>query len=254
MTDMESSDTVLRPMVLLVHGAWHGAWCWAALQSELDQRGIASLAIDLPGHGASTLPLSDMHGDAQHVADVACKIGRPVVLVGHSYGGGVIGEAAHILSNSISAPVQHLLYLTAFCLDEGESVGGLAASLPTENALLNAAILPGPDGASGGTLVLDCTKAHDALYGCCPTNVSDAAIARLSPQPMATFGQPATGAPWKTIPSTYVVCEQDQAIHPNHQRIMAKRCGTVLSLNTDHSPFISMTTSTAGIITNIVLS
>ena len=71
---------------------------------------------------------------------------------------------------------------------------------------------------------------------------------------MATFGQPATGAPWKTIPSTYVVCEQDQAIHPNHQRIMAKRCGTVLSLNTDHSPFISMTTSTADIITNIVLS
>ena len=114
MTDMETSDTVLRPLVLLVHGAWHGAWCWAALQSELDQHGIASLAIDLPGHGASTLPLSDMHGDAQHVADVASKIGRPVVLVGHSYGGGVIGEAAHILRNSISAPVQHLVYLTAF--------------------------------------------------------------------------------------------------------------------------------------------
>jgi len=51
-----------------------------------------------------------------------------------------------------------------------------------------------------------------------------------------------------------VVCEQDKAIHPNHQRIMAKRCTNVLSLNTDHSPFISMTTSTADIITNIVLS
>jgi pimeloyl-ACP methyl ester carboxylesterase len=116
---METSNTVLRPLVLLVHGAWHGAWCWAALQSELDQHGIASLAIDLPGHGASTLPLSDMHGDAQHVADIALKIARPVVLVGHSYGGGVIGEAAHILRNSTTAPVQHLLYLTAFCLDAG---------------------------------------------------------------------------------------------------------------------------------------
>jgi hypothetical protein len=174
--------------------------------------------------------------------------------VGHSYGGGVIGEAAHILRNSTTAPVQHLLYLTAFCLDTGESVGGLAASLPAENALLNAAILPGPDGASGGTLVLDCTKAHDALYGCCPTNVSDAAIARLSPQPMATFGQPASGAPWKTLPSTYVVCEQDQAVHPNHQRIMAERCGAVHSLNTDHSPFVSMTVETAAIIKNIVLA
>ena len=254
MADMETSNTVLRPLVLLVHGAWHGAWCWAALQSELDQHGIASLAIDLPGHGASTLPLSDMHGDAQHVADIALKIGRPVVLVGHSYGGGVIGEAAHILRNSTTAPVQHLLYLTAFCLDAGESVGGLAASLPPEDALLNAAILPGPDGASGGTLVLDCTKAHDALYGCCPTNVSDAAIARLSPQPMATFGQPASGAPWKTLHSTYVVCEQDQAVHPNHQRIMAERCGAVHSLNTDHSPFVSMTVETATIIKNIVLA
>jgi pimeloyl-ACP methyl ester carboxylesterase len=254
MTDMETSDTVLRPLVLLVHGAWHGAWCWAALQSELDQHGIASLAIDLPGHGASTLPLSDMHGDAQHVADIALKIGRPVVLVGHSYGGGVIGEAAHILRNSTTAPVQHLLYLTAFCLDTGESVGGLAASLPPEDALLNATILPGPDGASGATLVLDCTKAHDALYGCCPTNVSNAAIARLSPQPLATLGQPASGAPWKTLPSTYVVCEQDQAVHPNHQRIMAERCGAVHSLNTDHSPFVSMTVETADIIKNIVLA
>ena len=254
MADMETSDTVLRPLVLLVHGAWHGAWCWAALQSELDQHGIASLAIDLPGHGASTLPLSDMHGDAQHVADIAHKIGRPVVLVGHSYGGGVIGEAAHILRDSITAPVQHLVYLTAFCLDAGESVGGLAASLPPEDALLNAAILPGPDGASGATLVLDCTKAHDALYGCCPAGVSDAAIARLSPQPMATLGQPASSAPWKTLPSTYVVCEQDQAVHPNHQRIMAERCGTVLSLNTDHSPFVSMTVETAAIIKNLVLA
>jgi pimeloyl-ACP methyl ester carboxylesterase len=254
MADMETSDTVLRPLVLLVHGAWHGAWCWAALQSELDQHGIASLAIDLPGHGASTLPLSDMHGDAQHVADIALKIGRPVVLVGHSYGGGVIGEAAHILRNSTTAPVQHLLYLTAFCLDAGESVGGLAASLPPEEALLNAAILPGPNGASGGTLVLDCAKAHGALYGCCPANVSDAAIARLSPQPVATLGQPASSAPWKTLPSTYVVCEQDQAVHPNHQRTMAERCGTVHSLNTDHSPFVSMTVETAAIIKNIVLA
>jgi pimeloyl-ACP methyl ester carboxylesterase len=254
MADMETSNTVLRPLVLLVHGAWHGAWCWAALQSELDQHGIASLAIDLPGHGASTLPLSDMHGDAQHVADIALKIARPVVLVGHSYGGGVIGEAAHILRNSTTAPVQHLLYLTAFCLDAGESVGGLAASLPPEDALLNAAILPGPNGASGGTLVLDCTKAHDALYGCCPASVSDAAIARLSPQPIATLGQSASGAPWKTLPSTYVVCEQDQAVHPNHQRIMAERCGTVHSLNTDHSPFVSMTVETAAIIKNIVFA
>jgi pimeloyl-ACP methyl ester carboxylesterase len=51
--------------VVLVHGAWHGAWCWAALQAELENRGIASLAVDLPGHGASNEPFTDLHGDAR---------------------------------------------------------------------------------------------------------------------------------------------------------------------------------------------
>ncbi len=81
------------PLVVLVHGAWHGAWCWAAVQAELDGRGLASLAVDLPGHGASTLPFTDLAGDAAHVADVVARAARPVVLVGHSYGGAVIGEA-----------------------------------------------------------------------------------------------------------------------------------------------------------------
>ena len=71
--------------VVLVHGAWHGAWCWSALQAELDQRGIASIAVDLPGHGASTAPLGDLHGDAAAVAAVVDRIDGDVVLVGHSY-------------------------------------------------------------------------------------------------------------------------------------------------------------------------
>ena len=193
-----------------------------------------------------------MYGDAQHVVDVAAKIGGPVVLVGHSYGGGVITEAAHRLASHSHVQVRHLVYLTAFCIDEGESVGGLAASLPRQDTLLSGAMLPGPTMANDvATFVVDCDKAHDSFYGQCSREVSAAAVQRLSPQPMATFGQPATGAPWKVIPSTYVVCELDNAIHPSHQRIMAARCGTVYSLNTDHSPFASMPQETANIIASI---
>ena len=257
MSENESLGTVFpseppKTLVILVHGAWHGAWCWAALQNELDALGIASLAVDLPGHGASTLPLGDMYGDAQHVVDVAIKIGGPVVLVGHSYGGGVITEAAHRLGTYPHVQIRHLVYLTAFCVDEGESVGGLAAALPRQDTLLSGAMLPGPTMANGvATFVVDCDKARDAFYGQCLPEVSAAAVQRLSPQPVATFGQPATGAPWKLIPSTYVVCERDNAIHPSHQRIMAARCDTVHSLDTDHSPFASMPQETANIIAGI---
>jgi pimeloyl-ACP methyl ester carboxylesterase len=81
------------PPVVLVHGAWHGAWCWGAVQAELDARGVPTLAVDVPGHGASTLPFTDLAGDAAHVANIVARAARPVVLVGHSYGGAVIGEA-----------------------------------------------------------------------------------------------------------------------------------------------------------------
>ena len=109
--------------VVLVHGAWHGAWCWASLQAELERRGVPSLAVDLPGHGASTAPLSDLYGDAAEVSNVLTMLrDRGVtdpVLVGHSYGGAVITEASH------RTPLaSHLVYIAAFALNSGESVMG----------------------------------------------------------------------------------------------------------------------------------
>ena len=124
--------------VVLVHGAWHGAWCWSALQAELDQRGIASIAVDLPGHGASTAPLGDLHGDAAAVAAVVDRIDGDVVLVGHSYGGGVISVAG-----ALSPRVRHLVYLAAYVLDATDSVsrvGLLADVAPEPSTLLGAAI------------------------------------------------------------------------------------------------------------------
>jgi len=223
--------------VLLVHGAWHGAWCWSALQAELDRRGVPSLAVDLPGHGASLLPLGDMHGDAQLVADTLARIPGPVVLVGHSYGGVVIGEAA----TRHPANVDHLVFLTAFCLDVGEALLPYNQTLPPAHVVLG----DGMRFQSDGTITLDPSVCLPAFYAECPPGVARAAIARLCPQPTATFTQAVTGAPWKTIPSTYVRCTLDQAIPITSQDVMAQRCGTVVTLETDHSPFASRVPETA---------
>jgi pimeloyl-ACP methyl ester carboxylesterase len=231
--------------VVLVHGAWHGAWCWSALQADLDQRGIPSLAIDLPGHGASTEPLGDLHGDAAAVAAVIDRHDTDVVLVGHSYGGGVISMAGEM-----SPKVRHLVYLAAYVLDVGDSVsrvGILSDVAPVPPTLLGAAI-----GRGDGVLTLDAALAVPALYGDCPAEVVQAAVPQWSPQPIASFVQPADRAAWKTVPSTYVVCTGDRAVAPNHQRLMAARCGAVEELATDHSPFASATRATADIIERIV--
>ena len=225
--------------VVLVHGAWHGAWCWAGLQNALDELGVASLAVDLPGHGASTQPLSDLYGDAQQVAAVLSGLGTPAILVGHSYGGAVITEAA-----SHFGDVAHLVYLTAFALEQGESIMSLLTSQPPAEVALSNAIIPRDDGSS----VIDPSQAIASFYGECSPTVAAAAIARLSPQPMITFTDGITGSPRSTIASTYVRCLRDQAIHITHQDAMAVRCNDVHTLDTDHSPFASRSAETASII------
>jgi pimeloyl-ACP methyl ester carboxylesterase len=234
-----------RPLIVLVHGAWHGAWCWAGLQAALDRRGIASLAVDLPGHGASLLPHSDLYGHADHVAAVVARHPGPVVLVGHSYGGAVISEAATRHSDNVA----HLVYMAAFCLDAGESVMAIVTGLPADPVALAAAIVPGPD---EGLTHLDPERAPAALYADCDGPLVEAAVARLGTQAMATFVQPATGAPWYTIPSTYLLCTRDEAVHPAHQHHMAQRCAHVVSMATDHSPFASRTEETAELLAGIV--
>ena len=228
--------------IVLVHGAWHGAWCFSALQHALDERGVASYAIDLPGHGSSTLPLGDLYGDATHVIDVLTALPTPPVLVGHSYGGAVITEVAARHPHLV-----HLVYLAAFALDEGESVIGFLVGQPRVDVALNAAIQPGPAGCT----VLDPAQAPRALYGDCPPQVVAAALARLTPQPVATFEQTVTGSPRTALASTYVRCLRDQAVHIVHQDVMAARCGSTVTLDADHSPFLSQAPAVADLLAGL---
>ena len=217
--------------VVLVHGAWHGAWCWASLQAELDRRGIPSHAIDLPGHGASVRPLGGLHHDAAHLTDTLDHLGLvDIVLVGHSYGGAVITHAA-----AGRTDLAHLVYVAAFALDDGESVNGALRSFDRESVDLAHAVQMHDD----GTTTLDPELAAGALYGACDPAAIDAALPRLSPQPAASMTESVTGSPRDDITSSYLRCLRDQAVPPAHQAVMAARCGEQIDIDTDHSPFLS---------------
>jgi pimeloyl-ACP methyl ester carboxylesterase len=231
-------DVLDDPLVILVHGAWHGAWAFAALQAELDHRGVPSLAVDLPGHGASILPLADLVGDATHVVAVVDRLARPVLLVGHSYGGAVVTEAA-----GRTTWARGLVYLAGFALDAGESVRTIAKVLPHHTAL-DEAVTRQDD----GTTVLDPVAAVGALYAHSPLGVAAAALERVGPQSVAGFQQRVTVSPRSSLPSTYVVCTLDHAVHPEQQRMMAARCTRTVELETDHSPQVSATGAVADVI------
>lgn len=208
--------------VVLVHGAWHGADSWARLQAALDARGVATRAVPLPSVG--TDPSRDLAGDAEAVRAAVRELDGPVVLVGHSYGGMVVTEAAADLDQ-----VVRLVFLTAFVPDVGESLldlvtyGPLTWIVPVGEGLLGVA--PGEE--------------VDLFYGDLPADDAAAAVLRLQPQAAASFVQPATAAAWRDVPSTYVVCTQDHCIPEAAQREWAQRCGEVLELSTSHSPFLA---------------
>jgi pimeloyl-ACP methyl ester carboxylesterase len=222
--------------VLLVHGAWHGAWCWDRVVPLLVGEGIEVHTIDLPGHGASTAPLGDLHDDAAAVAERLEAIGQAdVVLVGHSYGGAVITEAG------VHDSVGRLVYVAAFALDRGESCNRAGADDPAAVTIvhdgrpaLGDALLRTDD----DLLVLDPVLSPACLYRDCDPETVAWAMARVGPQRLETLRQPPRNIAWRQRPSTYAVCAQDMTVHPDLQRIMAARCTDSVEWPTGHSPFL----------------
>ncbi|MFK7896624.1 MAG: alpha/beta fold hydrolase [Myxococcota bacterium] len=233
--------------IILVHGAWHGAWCWAGFQAELDRRGLPSLAIDLPGHGASTEDFGGLLDDALYLSRVLDSLarksenpGQKRILVGHSYGGAVITQAA-MREQTPRDDIDHLVYVAAFAPEAGESVSAALEKMytgaddATGGSLLRTSVLPQEDDST----TLDPTKAKDLLYADCGAAEIAAAIHRLCPQPNATMREAVTGNPRASLPSTYIRCLRDRAIEPSVQAQMAKRCDRSVDFDTDHSPFMS---------------
>jgi pimeloyl-ACP methyl ester carboxylesterase len=221
--------------VVLVHGAWHGAWAWDGVEALLSSAGIPCTAVDLPGHGQDGGPLGDLHADARRVRQAIDEGGEDVVLVGHSYGGAVITEAG------VHDRVRHLVYIAAFALDADESCAS-AATADEAASLLSQDGRPslgaGFNMSADELITLDPVTAAECLYNDCDPDAVAWAVERLGPQPLVTLQGTPRAVAWRTTPSTYAVCTHDMAVHPDLQRIMARRCGAVVEWATDHSPFL----------------
>jgi pimeloyl-ACP methyl ester carboxylesterase len=230
--------------VLLVHGAWHGAWCWERVLAPLRVLGYEPEAIDLPGHGRSTEPLTDLHGDADAVRARLDAIGEPTLLVGHSYGGMVITDAgAH-------EAVVGLAYLAAYLPDSGETVLELftAPALPEGErpSELVAAVRLSDDRSE---MRLQGNGVAGALYRDCDPATQQWALQRLDSQLTVSFTQVPRRVAWTSRPTTYVVCTEDRTIPPWRQRRMAEHADRVIDLPASHSPFLSMPERLAGALT-----
>jgi pimeloyl-ACP methyl ester carboxylesterase len=218
-----------RPTIVLVHGAWHGAWCWDLVAQRLRANGRDVVAVDLPGHGADDGAFTDLHGDADRVRAVLDSIEGDVVLVGHSYGGAVVTEAG------VHPSVRRVVYLAAFCLEEGESCAYTLADDSEAQAISHEGrpnMATGFQFADDGTIVLTPEIATECFYQDCEPEGVAWAIEHLSPHPGAAFA-------WRATPSTYVVCTEDQGVHPELQRLMARRCTEVEEWPYGHSPFLA---------------
>lgn len=220
--------------VVLVHGAWHGAWCFDRVMPLLEKAGVPAVAVDLPGHGDDPGPLTDLHGDAERVREVLDGIDGDVVLLGHSYGGAVVTEAG------VHPAVRHVVYLCAMVPDADES----AASVAMENSAglshegrpaFTGQTVSNPD----GTVSLSAAGAANFLYNDCDPDTVEWAVAELGPQPMGNLAQSPDAVAWRERPSTYVVCTDDMIVHPGLQQFLAGRCTQTREWPTSHSPFLS---------------
>ncbi|RBY83745.1 alpha/beta hydrolase [Geodermatophilus sp. TF02-6] len=226
-------DDPTTPGAVFVHGLWHGAWCWDGVRAALHERGVGSIAVELP--------LTDLAADTRATRDALDRFGRPAVLVGHSYGGAVVtGAGAHPL-------VRELVYVAAFQLDDGESVSRVLPGRSVPETRLGEALR-----VTGDEVALDPVLGPRLLYGDAPPGVAAEAAARLRPVGRRVFRGVPSAVAWHTVPSTYVVCAADEVVHPELQRAMAQRATRRLEWPCGHSPAATRPEVVAGLVADRV--
>src|SRR4051794_24906969 len=229
---------------VLVHGAFHGAWCWEPLVGALSAAGHTVTTLDLPGHGDDPTPVADVTLDAyaRKICATLAEQPEPVLLVGHSMGGVAITQAAARCPERIA----RLVYVAAFLPSDGQSLVDLA-QLPEgagDMVQANMVVEGEPPVAT-----MPAEAAREAFYGLCAPEQVAWATEQIRPQPVLPFITPVSldGSEATRPPRAYVISAQDRAMPTALQRrLVADNPDLdVVELDADHSPFLSRTSELA---------
>lgn len=226
----EEPAATAKPVIVLVHGAFADGTGWQHVIPILEKDGYTVIAVQNP--------LTSLPDDVATTKRVIDAQKGPVVVVGHSYGGTVITDAAANNSN-----VKALVYLAAYAPDSDETVISLNAKFAPP-ALATSAV---PDAA--GFLYIDRAKFHSVFCADVPDGEARVMAATQKPLASSTFGAKVTAVAWKTVPSWYLVSQEDNAINPDLERFLAKRINAHTSeVKASHVAFISQPKTVATLI------
>jgi pimeloyl-ACP methyl ester carboxylesterase len=239
-SDARGRSPSVKPTIVLVHGAWADGSSWDGVTRRLLHDGYT---VVVPA-----VPLRSLSGDAAYISSVLSSIKGPIVLVGHSYGGAVITNAAADNPN-----VKALVYIDAFVPDVGESVLDLATKNPGSGLPAAITEVPYEQGAQGsGVDVYIKTADYRAVFAAdVPAGQAAIMAATQRPVTLAALSEKSTAAAWKTIPSWYLIGRQDDAIPPATEEFMAHRAHShTVSINSSHASLVSH----PGAVTKLVLA
>lgn len=215
------------PTIVLVHGMWHGGWAWERVATQLETTGYPCVRVTLPGKDRAPGDPT-FRGHCAHLVEVLAAIPGDVVLVAHSYSGALLAEVG-------AAPnVRAMVFVSAFCLEPGESVASVNDAEAGSQAGVNDIRL------EGEYLVIDPETARNAFYGDCTPEDATSAVERLTPEHAGTRTAVVSQAGWRAVPSHFVVCTLDRACTPEVQRMLAARLDSSTELEASHSPMLSM--------------
>jgi pimeloyl-ACP methyl ester carboxylesterase len=222
-------DDKPKPTILLVHGGWDNSTGWNDVVAKLQGRGFKVVA---PAN-----PLRDLASDSAYISSVLDTIEGPIVLVGHSYGGAVITNAAVGHEN-----VKALVYIAGFAPEAGESLFQLVTMNPGSEigpTTLTTRPYPLANGGEGTDLYLTKQGFRTAFAGDLPQRTTDLMFATQRPFSQEAFVSLSGSPAWKSIPSWYLVASEDHAIPPATQRFMANRAGAhTREVKSSHVPQI----------------
>jgi pimeloyl-ACP methyl ester carboxylesterase len=225
------------PTVVLVHGAFADGSSWSGVIERLEAKGVAVTAPANPLRGVSS--------DSAYLAKVLEEISGPVVLVGHSYGGAVISNAAAQAENVVG-----LVFVAAFAPDEGETLG--EATPTSKDAILGPALV---QHAYNGTVEfsVDPAKFQEAFAADLPAEQAAVMEATQRPVGAAGFSDASAAAAWKTLPSWAVVATGDKAAGTDLTRSMAERAGAkITEVDASHVVMVSQPQAVADVILEAV--